>query len=337
MVERLVANEKVEGSNPFARSIVIIIMSNLIKKKNVATKLFQKYIENKDIRKFKKNYFYYLYYRITRLFFNTPLKVKIHNFNLFASNKKNNASYSLLQKCNFFDVAEIEIIKKFSKLSDLFFIDCGCNFGFYSLYVSSLSPSNEIIAIEASKKTLEEFKENIMINNFKNIKIINKALYHTDDSKMEFNESEKDWESSLINSDFFVKEKNIVKSITVDTIIKKENLKDNKLIIKIDVEGNDLNVLAGAQNTIDKFSPFIIIEFSKYIKNNNEFNYSFLENFLVNNNYKILDYKGKTFEVKDILKLINELDVAHSTIGNYYLMHQNDIKYKDKLFFNINE
>ena len=36
MVERLVANEKVEGSNPFARSIYIFIMSDLSKKKCVA-------------------------------------------------------------------------------------------------------------------------------------------------------------------------------------------------------------------------------------------------------------------------------------------------------------
>ena len=36
VVERLVANEKVEGSNPFARSIKFYIMSDLSKKKCVA-------------------------------------------------------------------------------------------------------------------------------------------------------------------------------------------------------------------------------------------------------------------------------------------------------------
>ena len=47
MVERLVANEKVEGSNPFARSI-----KNIVNNQNLATKLFQKYIDKKDIRIF---------------------------------------------------------------------------------------------------------------------------------------------------------------------------------------------------------------------------------------------------------------------------------------------
>jgi FkbM family methyltransferase len=332
VVERLVANEKVEGSNPFARSIKIIV-----KKKNLATNFFQEYIEEKDIRKFKNNIFYYLYYRISRLFFNTPLKVKIYDFNLFSSNKKNNTSYSLLQKCNFFDIAEIKVIKKINKLNPIFFVDCGCNFGFYSFFTASLSEKNEVIAIEASKKTLEEFKENLLINNFKNIKIINKAVFHINNKDIEFNISNKDWESSLMNSDFQIEEKNIIQTVTIDHLIGDVDLKNKKLIIKIDVEGNDLNVLAGAQDTINKFSPFIIIEFSSFIMKNKEFNYNFLREFLKKNNYQIYDTAGNISEVSDIIKLIENLDKVHNTIGNYYLIEKNNLEYKDILFYNKNE
>ena len=332
MVERLVANEKVEGSNPFARSIKIIV-----KKKNLATNFFQKYIEEKDIRRFKNNIFYYLYYRISRLFFNTPLKVKIYNFNLLSSNKKNNTSYSLLQKCNFFDIAEIEAIKKINKFNPIFFVDCGCNFGFYSLFTSSLSEKNEVIAIDASKKTLEEFKENLLINNFKNIKIINKAAFHINNKDIEFNISNKDWESSLMNSDFQIEEKNIIQTVTIDHLIGDVDLQNKKLIIKIDVEGNDLNVLAGAQDTIKKFSPFIIIEFSRFIMKNKEFNYDFLYEFLKKNNYQIYDKAGNAMQVSDIIKLIEDLDKVHNTIGNYYLIRKNNPEYNNIIFYNKNE
>ena len=57
VVERLVANEKVEGSIPFARSI------NMFK---VITSIFQKYIDARDIRQFKKNFFYYIFFRLIR-------------------------------------------------------------------------------------------------------------------------------------------------------------------------------------------------------------------------------------------------------------------------------
>ena len=238
MVERLVANEKVEGSNPFARSI-----KNIVNNQNLATKLFQKYIDKKDIRIFKGNIFYYLYYRLSRSFFNEPLKVKINNFNLFSNHRKNKTSHSLLQKCNFFDVSEINTIKKLNNSYQLFLIDCGCNFGFYSFYTASLSNENEIISIEASKSTFEEFSNNLRINNFKNIKFFNKAVSDQNNKKMEFHESEKDWESSLLSSKFKIKQKNLVGSITIDSVLENKNIDNRLLILKIDVEGVDFNVL----------------------------------------------------------------------------------------------
>ena len=86
-------------------------------------------------------------------------------------------------------------------------IDCGCNFGFYSFYTASLSRKNEVISIEASQNTLEEFKDNLKINDFDNIKILNKAVSDLDNQKIEFYESEKDWESSLLSPKFYIKNK----------------------------------------------------------------------------------------------------------------------------------
>ena len=62
-------------------------------------------------------------------------------------------------------------------------IDCGCNFGFYSLFTASLSKDNRIISIEASRNTLEEFNKNLIINNLNNIKVINKAVMDIDGKK----------------------------------------------------------------------------------------------------------------------------------------------------------
>ena len=326
MVERLVANEKVEGSSPFARSIKIVQNQNLI------TKLFQKYIAEKDIRNFKGKFFYYIYYRISRLFFNQPIKIKLKNINLYSNHKKNKTSYSLLQKCNFFDVSEINAIKKLNDDYRLFLIDCGCNFGFYSFYTASLSEENKIISIEASKKTLIEFNENFKINNFNNIEVINKVVLDVVNKKIEFNESEKDWESSMLNPTFNILQKNFINSITIDSLL--ENVsKDNRLLIlKVDVEGADLNVLDGAKNTIEDKKPFIIIEFSKYIFKNKKFNYDYLENFLKTNNYQVYSKKGKKLSVKDILDLLGKLDKAHDTIGNYYLISNDSKELVNKLF-----
>ena len=63
--------------------------------------LEKNFIKNKDIRNFKKNYYYYLFFRLIRNFLNRYLEVKIYNFKIFASNKKNITSHSLLKKCIF--------------------------------------------------------------------------------------------------------------------------------------------------------------------------------------------------------------------------------------------
>ena len=72
------------------------------------------------------------------------------------------------------------------------FLDCGCNYGFYSFYVASLSKKNKIILVEASKNTFVEFNRNLDLNKFTNILSLNKAVSDTDDKTITFNESEKD-------------------------------------------------------------------------------------------------------------------------------------------------
>ena len=233
-----------------------------MKNQNLATKIFQNYINNRDIRFFKRSIFYYFFYRALRQFFNKPLIVKIYDFYLFSDNKKTKASYSILQKCDFFDKAEINFIKEVSKKSSIFLIDCGSNFGFYSLFVCSLSNKNKVISIEASPDTFKEFKNNIDLNKFNNIKYFNKAVSHVDNTIVDLKESERDWESSIISSDYKVINSIKIDTITLDTVLREEILNEETLIIKIDVEGGDLDVLAGAKKIIQQYKPIIIIEFS---------------------------------------------------------------------------
>ena len=302
-----------------------------MKNQNLATKIFQNYINNRDIRFFKRNIFYYLFYRALRQFFNKPLLVKIYDFYLFSDNKKTKASYSILQKCDFFDKAEINFIKEVSKKSSIFLIDCGSNFGFYSLFVCSLSNKNKVISIEASPDTFKEFKNNIDLNKFNNIKYFNKAVSYVDNAIVELKESEKDWESSIISSDYKVINSIKIDTITLDTVLREEILNEETLIIKIDVEGSDLDVLAGAKKIIQQYKPIIIIEFSRYITQNQRFNYDYLKAFLVQNEYEIYSNNGKILSVDDILSEINKLDKIHNTIGNYFLFKKENKSYKDYL------
>jgi FkbM family methyltransferase len=312
VVERLVANEKVEGSTPFARSKRIFL--------NYITSFFQNFIKNRDIRSFKKKKFYFLLFRILRKFFNQDLIVNIYDFKVYASYKKNNTSHALLRKCDFDDQTELSILENVSKNNNIFLLDCGSNYGFYSLFVASLNSNNQIISIEASKTTSQLLKKNIELNSFKNIYLYNNALSDTDDEAVIFNESENDWESSISHKSF--KLSNQVKVFTkkIDSIIKAEKATENQILfIKLDIEGNEFKALKGAYNVIQKFEPIIIIEFSRFIFNLKD-SKLFLINFLKEFGYKIYNNQKENIHEDKVFNLIENLDINHDTIGNYYLV-----------------
>tara|TARA_B110000971_G_scaffold160598_1_gene164170 strand:+ start:61 stop:963 length:903 start_codon:yes stop_codon:yes gene_type:complete len=287
---------------------------------NYITKLFQKLIINKDIRTFKKNYYYYLLFRLIRNFLNCYIEVKIYNFKILASNKKNKISHALLKKCNFDDQSELKLINKISEKNQVFLIDCGCNYGFYSFYTASLSNQNSVIAIEASLATAQEFKKNINLNKFNNIVLKNSAISDTDNIIVNFNESKNDWESSLVHNEFDEKKVNKIKTQKIDTIIKDQKLDDYSLLIKLDIEGNELKALEGAKNTIKKYNPIIIMELSTYIFNKNDRSLDRFKFFLTEFDYSIYNTKNILTSIDDIVVSINSLDSDHKTIGNYYLI-----------------
>ena len=316
MVERLVANEKVVGSSPIARSII-----NL-QKKNYITKLFQKILENKDLRTFKNKIFYYIVFRLVRNFLNSEIKIKIYNFNLLLSVKKNSTSHFLLKKCDFSEIREINFIKKISKDYKIIFIDGGCNYGFFSFFTASLSDENDVIAIDASEKTCKEFRQNLSINNLRNITLLNKVLSEKSDKKINFYNGSNDWESSVINSGFKNQGVSLINSITIDKILDNKILNKKKLILKLDLEGFEIQAIYGSIESIRKHKPLIIIEFSKYIHYNISYNYKSLEKFLINENYQIYNLERKITSMDEIKKLLDSLDEKHQTIGNFYLVNK---------------
>ena len=287
---------------------------------NYITKLFQNFIKNKDIRTFKKNYYYYLFFRIIRNFLNCYIEVKIYNFKILASNKKNKISNALLKKCHFDNQRELELISKISKKNKIFLIDCGCNYGFYSFYTASLSDQNSVIAIEASPTTAKDFEKNLNLNKFNNIILKNSAISDIDNTTINFNESKNDWESSLTHNEFDQKKVSKIRTQKIDTIIKDKKLNEYSLLIKLDIEGHELQALEGAKNTIDKYKPIIIIELSTYIFNKNDRSLDRFKFFLTEFDYSIYNTKNILTSIDDIVVSINSLDSDHKTIGNYYLI-----------------
>ncbi len=302
----------------------------IVTKSNIFTRIFQLYLEKKDIRKFKNNLFYYLFFRIIRNFLSHDLIVRIYNFKIYGSIQKNKTSYFLLKKCEFGDYHELNTIKKLSKEGKLLFVDCGCNYGFYSLYTASLSEKNQILSIEASKNTLEELIKNLNLNNLKNINFFNNAVSNVVGENVLCYESINDWESSQTHKNFKIKSEFTVDTITIDSLLKQYFLDDYNVIIKLDIEGNEINAIKGALDVIKKSHPLIIMEFSKFIFENLD-NIDYLKNFLIKYDYSIFDINYKKKKIDEVLEMLNNLNKRYKTIGNFYLIKNSSNNFK--LFF----
>tara|TARA_B100000963_G_C22613121_1_gene665892 strand:- start:836 stop:1675 length:840 start_codon:yes stop_codon:yes gene_type:complete len=88
---------------------------------------------------------------------------------------------------------------------------------------------------------------------------------------------------------------------TLDMFIKKNKIK-NQIILKIDVDGHEMEVLKSFQNNLKKNNPVIFMEYAPYALKEHGTSVEFFFQFLKKSNYQVFDLnfnKIETIKVKD--------------------------------------
>lgn len=140
-------------------------------------------------------------------------------------------------------------------------IDVGANIGLTTVAAARCVTSGRVVAIEPSPCAFECLEKCVLSNSLNNVTIIKAGL------------GEFSGETEFIQSEFLAgsyvafnaREKSTiqVKILTLDEIIVTEKLKEVNLI-KIDVEGSELDVLRGANNLINAHHPIFVMEFNSF-------------------------------------------------------------------------
>ncbi|WP_415322794.1 FkbM family methyltransferase [Candidatus Pelagibacter sp. Uisw_127] len=177
-------------------------------------------------------------------------------------------------------------------------IDIGSNIGDKSLSITSgLLSKNftnfKVFSIEPTDYAFKKQINNINLNPKLKQKI-KSSRYFVSNNKIRPKNIYSSWslnsnkDSHKIHKGILKKVNKSTKTISLDSFVKKNKIKD-QIILKIDVDGFEMNVLKSAVQTLTKKNPIIFIEYAPY--SFYEYGSSTKEfyNFLKKYNYKIYD------------------------------------------------
>lgn len=282
--------------------------------------IFQNIVNKYIIKKDKRIYYFYfsLFKFLTKSKFIIPFK----DYKFYASMQRRDLSRWMLKNLKEWDKDNIEKIINFIKKYNASFVDCGCNYGAYSIPIAKKYKKSNIYALDASAKALKLLRENLKLNKIYNVKYFNYGIGERNSSQY-FNENMDDLKNTgsyRYNTQKKGKIKNIYK---FDDILKSNKIKLKKnIIIKLDLEGYDFLALMGMEKTIRKSKVIIFIEISKMLlKNTKNFKYKF-NSFLKKNNLKIYDLDLNIKKFSEINKNLNFINIKSETIGDFIISNQ---------------
>jgi FkbM family methyltransferase len=143
--------------------------------------------------------------------------------------------------------------------------DVGANIGLYAWEVSKISPHRNILAFEPDPENIKLLQKTLSVANLQNLEICKCAVSNRVSEVLFFQDSltsatgcvagkDKPWIEQYLNS---TANEIKVKTKTLDSVISDDN---NPSLIKIDVEGHEVEVLEGGRNTLTKIKPLLVIE-----------------------------------------------------------------------------
>jgi len=289
------------------------------------TFFFQKIVNIFQAKKNKR--YYYLLFSIFKFFVKKKIIVSFKNYKFYTSTEKKDLSRWILKNLKQWDAKNIQIIKRFIKKYNASFIDCGSNFGAYTIPIAKKFKNKKIYAFDASKNAIYQLKNNIYLNNIKNIKYFNFGIGKKNEKKV-FNQNLGDFSNSGSYRFSNKKSGKKINIFSLDNLLKKKIINLNTyVIIKIDIEGYDFLALQGMKNLIKNHNVIIFFELSKIlIKNTKNFNIMFI-NFLKKHNLKVYNLFLKKINILLYLNQLQNLKKNKETIGDIILSNFNFSRY----------
>ncbi len=151
-----------------------------------------------------------------------------------------------------------------SSNSNSIFLDIGSNIGYHTIRVAGNYPQVSVLSIEPQKDLFNLLLHNVIQNNLDNVKLFNFGVSSTEESgsipQLLFSNNNYGDLTSIKNYD---KSYNSIKLAELNSI--KQHIEKNISVIKLDVSGNELDVLKSMIDIIEEFRPYIILPLESHV------------------------------------------------------------------------
>ena len=246
-------------------------------------------------------------------------------FNMFVHTGKDYISKSILYSFNWEAHYTLKVMraldyyanKKKLENKDIYFLDIGSNVGWYTFFLGKFGYN--IISFEASNLNNYILHKNYCLNKDVNVTIINRGL-DDEDKSCSFKESIKNNGNGMIfcenrdknSSEFSGETTNNIELTKLSRYVKFLSSK-NLAFVKIDVEGDEENVINGGKELFTEYHvPFIMLEFDVALLDAHRTKAFEFLNFFDSIGYKISlnDFYSKYYATpKDIMEIPNILNL----------------------------
>jgi len=142
-------------------------------------------------------------------------------------------------------------------------IDCGANIGLHSCPLARhVGPTGRLIAVEPIDEVADRLSANVALNGLANVTLVRKAASSSNGTAEIFPSREKSinrGQASLHPNQNVSPEGRAVDVVSIDRLVTELGL-DRLDLVKIDVEGHELEVLRGARQAIERWRPILYFE-----------------------------------------------------------------------------
>ncbi len=248
--------------------------------------------------------------------------VRIHGFKmrLDLSNNEDLGFFYLARQKRLYEPKTSDLIIKdvrnLAKTRDDFvFVDVGASDGWYTLLaaplIRELSPRGNVMSFEPSRSSFYRLRNNVRLNKLKNVELSRLAL-GSKKTKAQMNISGRgDSENSLLKTDY-VEDSVPVQVDTLDNVLKGRRVD----LIKIDVEGLEEQVLAGAKGMLSNRGIRLVLEYNHKILYLSGINYDLIFRRLISMGFTIREINDRNNLLFDT-QVRSHADL-HALITNLY-------------------